>query len=224
MQTETDISVQPLETEDTRDRILIAARKLFAEKGFDATSVRDITAGAGANVAAVNYHFGGKEKLYLEVFRRLLREHREQRIGRIRSDLQGAGGGATLELFIESFARSFLESLLEDGRGDRLMAFMDREMHHLRLPPEVFLDELIRPMVKFTLDALGKVGPRLEPTVGRMCMLSLVGQVIHAGKMGRMFGDREDISDVIPNDFEAMIRHIVRFTAAGINASAQEAV
>ena len=52
--------------EDTRDRILAAAQKFFAEKGFDTTSVRDITTEADCNVASVNYHFGGKENLYLE--------------------------------------------------------------------------------------------------------------------------------------------------------------
>jgi len=49
---------------DTRERLLDAAEKLFCQKGFEGTSIRDITAEAGCNIAAVNYHFGGKEKLY----------------------------------------------------------------------------------------------------------------------------------------------------------------
>lgn len=53
-----------------RDRLLDAAEQSFAEKGFDGTNVRDLTAKANCNIAAVNYHFGGKENLYLEVFRR----------------------------------------------------------------------------------------------------------------------------------------------------------
>ena len=61
METQTDNVVRPQEAEDTRERILIASQKLFADKGFDATSVRDITTEAGCNVASVNYHFGGKE-------------------------------------------------------------------------------------------------------------------------------------------------------------------
>jgi len=51
------------EARETHERILDAAQKLFAEKGLDATSVRDITTAAECNVAAVNYHFGGKENL-----------------------------------------------------------------------------------------------------------------------------------------------------------------
>src|SRR6056297_1114628 len=50
-------------THETRERILDAAEFLFGERGFESVSLRDITGRAGANVAAVNYHFGSKEKL-----------------------------------------------------------------------------------------------------------------------------------------------------------------
>ncbi|MGZ4032728.1 MAG: TetR family transcriptional regulator [Tumebacillaceae bacterium] len=59
-------------TEDVKTRILRAAKKLFAIHGFDGTSVRQICEEAGANVALVSYHFGGKEKLlgalYAQIF------------------------------------------------------------------------------------------------------------------------------------------------------------
>jgi AcrR family transcriptional regulator len=53
----------------TRDRIFLAAERLFALKGFAEVSVRDITAEAGVNLAAVNYHFGSKDALLFEIFR-----------------------------------------------------------------------------------------------------------------------------------------------------------
>lgn len=53
----------------TKARLLKVAERLFAEKGFAAVSVREITAAAGVHLSAVNYHFDSKEKLYLEVFR-----------------------------------------------------------------------------------------------------------------------------------------------------------
>ena len=55
---------------DTRQRILDAAESLFTESGFDATTLRQITGAAEVNLAAVNYHFGSKEELIREVFRR----------------------------------------------------------------------------------------------------------------------------------------------------------
>ncbi|MHC4772177.1 MAG: TetR/AcrR family transcriptional regulator [Planctomycetota bacterium] len=53
-----------------RGRLLDVAESLFCEKGFEGVSVRELTAAAGCNLAAVNYYFGGKDKLYAEMFRR----------------------------------------------------------------------------------------------------------------------------------------------------------
>ena len=55
--------------DNTRERLLDQAEILFSQKGFHAVSVREITASAGSNLAAVNYHFGNKTNLYLAVFK-----------------------------------------------------------------------------------------------------------------------------------------------------------
>ena len=62
---------------DTKDVILDAAEVLFAEYGYDATSLRDLTQEAGVNLAAVNYHFGGKEQLAAAVLASLRRFSRD---------------------------------------------------------------------------------------------------------------------------------------------------
>ena len=64
----------------TKDRILNAAEVLFAEQGFAGTSLREVTSRADVNIAAVNYHFGSKENLINEVFRRRMDEMSEARI------------------------------------------------------------------------------------------------------------------------------------------------
>lgn len=68
---------------ETRDRILDAAEALFAEHGFEGTTLRTITAAAQANLAAVNYHFGGKDALIHEVFKRRLAWINEERLRRL---------------------------------------------------------------------------------------------------------------------------------------------
>ena len=65
---------------DTRERILDAAERLFMAYGYDGTSMRQITGEAGVNLAAVNYHFGSKEALIQEVFRRRLDWLNEERM------------------------------------------------------------------------------------------------------------------------------------------------
>ena len=69
---------------NTKDRILGAAEELFAQFGFAGTSLRQVTSRADVNIAAVNYHFGSKENLVNEVFRRRMDEMSEQRLNRLR--------------------------------------------------------------------------------------------------------------------------------------------
>lgn len=68
------------DTPDTRHRLLDAAERLFAVHGFDAASLRAITAEAGANLAAVHYHFGSKDGLVREVFARRLAPLNQRRL------------------------------------------------------------------------------------------------------------------------------------------------
>jgi len=65
---------------DTKTRILDAAEALFTEHGFEATSLRQLTAAAGVNLAAVNYHFGSKEVLFQAVLTRRLDPMNQERI------------------------------------------------------------------------------------------------------------------------------------------------
>ena len=73
----------------TKDRILDAAESLFMEHGFEATSLRSITAAAGVNLAAVNYHFGSKEELFQAVLTRRLDPMNQERLDLL-TTLEGA--------------------------------------------------------------------------------------------------------------------------------------
>ncbi len=214
---DTQTEVAGHEAVETGDRLLNVAERLFAQRGYDATSVRDITAEAGCNVAAVNYHFGGKENLYLETFRGLLGELRDLRIRRIRADMEEAGQTATLELFVESMANAFLEPFVDEGRGRLLMAFVSREMVDRHLPTGVFVDEFIRPLLDVALEQLNAVGPRLDPIAARMCLMSLVGQLLHVLRAQPMLTSGRAI-DLVPTDLKSHVDHIVRFTVGGILA------
>ncbi|MEZ5402612.1 MAG: TetR/AcrR family transcriptional regulator [Bryobacteraceae bacterium] len=95
--------------ESTRDRILDAAEALFAEQGFDATSIRAITAAAGANLASVNYHFQTKEALIRAVLTRRLDPVNRVRL-RLLDQAVAAANPPSLDAILEAFSRPIFEA------------------------------------------------------------------------------------------------------------------
>ena len=87
----------------TKDRILGAAEELFAQYGFAGTSLRQVTSHADVNIAAVNYHFGSKENLVNEVFRRRMDEMTAARLGQLEQARSSQPGDlrAVLAAFVE---------------------------------------------------------------------------------------------------------------------------
>ena len=102
----------------TRERILNAAEWLFVEQGFEATSLRQITTRAGANLAAVNYHFGSKEALVREVFERRLRVLNTARLAELDAAESAARGRPlALETLIEAFLLPVLRMSRDRSHG-----------------------------------------------------------------------------------------------------------
>ncbi|UCV13933.1 TetR/AcrR family transcriptional regulator [Quatrionicoccus australiensis] len=103
---------------DTRERILDAAEQLFMAHGYDGTSMRQITGGAGVNLAAVNYHFGSKESLMQEVFRRRLDWLNEERL-RVLNVYESEAGGKPVKpsLIVDGFFGTLLRMADDEARG-----------------------------------------------------------------------------------------------------------
>ena len=103
---------------DTRERILDVAERLFMEFGYDGTSMRQITGEANVNLAAVNYHFGSKEALMQEVFRRRLDWLNEERM-RVLDRLEAEAGGQPVKpsLIVDAFFGTLLRMSEDEGRG-----------------------------------------------------------------------------------------------------------
>ena len=98
----------------TKDRILYAAEELFAQQGFASTSLRQVTSRADVNIAAVNYHFGSKENLINEVFRRRMDGMSRQRLALLAQALQQTPGD--LEPIIAAFVQPALD-IAQDRNG-----------------------------------------------------------------------------------------------------------
>ncbi len=110
--------MQEVRTTDTRERILDAAERLFMELGYDGTSMRAITGGAEVNLAAVNYHFGSKESLMQEVFRRRLDWLNDERM-RVLDELESKAAGQPLKpsAIVDAFFGTLLRMADDKSRG-----------------------------------------------------------------------------------------------------------
>jgi len=204
----------------TREQLLDAAERLFARRGFEATSVREITSAAACNLAAINYHFGGKLALYRETFRRRLAAVRDDRVATIERAL--ATPGADLESVLTSFARAFLAPLLHDGGAGQLTELIAREMVDPRLPGELFVDEFVEPVQRALAAAIVAVEPGVSGADARLCVTSMVAQFVHAVQRLR-HAERVAPGRVAPPDLPKLVRHIVRFSVGGILACREPA-
>jgi len=201
-----------------RDRLLDAAEELFCEHGFEGASIRDIAAAAECNVASVNYYFGGKQKLYEEVWRRHLIPMRDTRIESINNVMSQNNGSVDLETLLRSFADTFVSSIVDSGRASRLSQLMAREYINRHLPASMFVDEVIMPTVTAMHRALVQTCPDLDESKIMLVIFSIVGQLVHLVHIREMFEQGGDDLKLPVLDSAEAINHIVNFSAAGIRA------
>lgn len=204
-----------------RERLLDAAERVFAERGFAAASVREITSEAEANLAAVNYHFGGKENLYREVVERRFREMRERRLAAVAAAREGASGGRGVEEILRAYSTAVLEPTPEPERAGRLMQLFSWSLLEGRLPGDLCRGGLIDPSENALVDALLSAEPSLDPETVRRVVRDLGGilwanfQAAHAFPEARLVpGPGEERA--------AWLDHLVHFVAAGLRACSEE--
>jgi AcrR family transcriptional regulator len=205
-----------------QDRLIEAAEELFCRRGFNETSVRDIAALAGCNVASVNYYFGGKDNLYLEIWRRRLAFMRQTRLASIEK-VMSASRQPQLEDLLRSYAVSFIEPLIGGSAHCRFINLMAREMIDPHLPRDMYLTEMVSPVLGALSDALLKICPWLDKSKVSMVILSVVGQLLmHTVCVKEMFegSNHPDLSKI---DVDSIVNHVVEFSAAGIRGYAKRA-
>ncbi|MFK7910811.1 MAG: TetR/AcrR family transcriptional regulator [Akkermansiaceae bacterium] len=103
----------------TKDRIFEATERLLAEHGFEGVSLRDITGAAEVNVAAVNYHFGSKEKLFEDIQCRYIAPVNEERL-KILAAVTADSGVASVREILEAFMRPLLTVVKRSEMSERL--------------------------------------------------------------------------------------------------------
>ncbi|HEV7402347.1 MAG TPA: TetR/AcrR family transcriptional regulator [Chthoniobacteraceae bacterium] len=207
----------------TRGALLDAAERLFSQNGIEGTSVRDIIKAAGANLGAINYHFGTKDRLALEVFARRIEPVNRARLARL--DALEAGVGRRklkLEQILEALVRPALES---EGQGakncDDFMRLISRSFQEPNAEVKKFVEQQFAEVAHRFDAAILRALPGLPPQelFWRMCF---VYGALHHGLQTWLQFEQMPYAMLTPAarkpDREGLIQRLISFMAAGLSA------
>jgi AcrR family transcriptional regulator len=161
--------VRPAEV--TRERVLKAAERLFADRGYAETSVRAIVAKARVNRAAVNYHFAGKDGLYREVLRiafRALTEHYLAQAQELKS--------MSRENALRDFIRHQLRPVVARDELSRHLRIFDWETVRPTSVYRKFMTEEAAPFVEFAVDLMRRFMPEADHRTLVLAAIWVIGQ------------------------------------------------
>lgn len=200
--------------EATREKILEVAGEVFADKGYEQATVREICARAGANVAAVNYHFGDKQTLYLEAVKHAHCFRAEQ------PEVDWPPGTPAAQRLYD-FVLHMLRDMLDEARPDWQTHLLLREMSS----PTSACEQLVRSFIgpKFEL-LLGIVNDLLPASASRddrhLYAFSVVGQCLlyrFHRPVGRLLVGEEGFRRL--SQVERLAAHITSFSLAALQAA-----
>lgn len=205
-------------SDSTRQKLLASAERLFADRGFNGVSVRDVASDAGVNSALVAYYFGNKRGLLSAVYLRHCQPLNQER-QRLLREFSHNNGGASLEQVLEAFLRPALA--VSPGSGGsceftRLRAVLSGE--NSTLLQEVIRENFDRPTQIF-VEALGKCLPELDRTELLWRFHFLLGTLYHTGAHAARLVSLSD-GECDPANTEECLRRLIPFLAAGFRSPA----
>jgi AcrR family transcriptional regulator len=207
----------------TEDRILAAAEELFAGKGVEKTSLRELTTRAGVNIGAVNYYFRSKEALSEAVFERVSRRVNAMRIAELEAHLREARQRRQppqLQAIVESFVRPYVDDTApQDG------ALLAQLILQHRLNPSPMTTRIIRrhfdPLAKKYIAALSAALPQVDMAEQYWRYTFMVSTVVltvtdrgSGSRLARLSGGTAD-----PTRSEDLTKYLLRFLKGGLTAA-----
>jgi AcrR family transcriptional regulator len=198
---------------ETRMRLLNAASRLFAERGYARVTVRDICNKAHANVAAVNYHFGGKDGLYRAVMR-----HAMDTMQATTEAARAAGCDLPAAERIRAYVSVFADRLLGGHHETWIHQLMLREMSDPTPALAMVADEVLKPRMVYLCRAIAELleCPPDDPRVAR-CALSVTSQfnsMLWTQAVAKLLNPQADV----PGSVDQIAEHIARFSLGGMHA------
>lgn len=207
---------------DTKQRILNAAERLFAEHGLAGTSLRAITAEAGVNLAAVNYHFHSKEELIRAMYRRRLEPINRRRLAMLdAAEREAAPHAAALDKILDALFGPILEAKAADDGGGVVVLLGRVYAEPGGIASQMVREQMIEVAGRFSA-ALRKALPKLPRAELAWRMHFVIGSLAHtmvAGKLLEFVSGGECSTD----DIESTRRHLIAFALAGLGAPLNKA-
>jgi AcrR family transcriptional regulator len=199
---------------ETRERLLDAACGVFAAKGFQDASIAEICDHAGANVAAVNYHFGGKDALYAEVWR-----HTFETFMQAYPLDGGLPADAPPEERLFARVHALLQRVFDDGRVGQCFRIGLRELVNPSAALEDTKRELIGPQRQRTQALVREfLGPDAREEDVLFCEISIINQCLSVN----FLKDRREFllgrKQLSKRAVESLARHITAFSLGGLHA------
>lgn len=202
---------------DTKERILDASERMFADAGFADTSMRDITGEAGVNLAAVNYHFGSKEALLDAILERRFRPINKKRIALL-DDLEATSGkkGPELEEILMAFLGPPFHAWAESGDCVQKFLKLVGQIHSETNEDirTAFINQFDEVLNRFTA-AMQRALPHLDPEEVSRRSFFVVGAMAHTMIWGEELLSRSSDDSHDPNQ---LLDSLIQFAAAGIAA------
>ena len=194
---------------DARHRLLAAAQEVFADFGYEGASVRQICTRAGVNIAGVNYHFGDKERLYIETVKQA--HGCMSPVGKIEYP---AGTKATVKL--EQFIRGIVPEMHAPASPSALKLMM-RELAHPGKAAGVVVEEFIRPMAFQLLAIVREILPGASEEKLLMTGFSIISQCLYYRQnrpVSELIFGKERLEAI---DSDMVSDHIVEFVFRALN-------
>jgi AcrR family transcriptional regulator len=199
---------------NTYDALLDAAEELFSERGYTGVGIREIVDRAGANIAAINYHFGSKQGLYLATVQRAM----QQRVTSAAWEaLEGRPADANeAAAALARFIDRFLRHLIPADRDDAASCFILREAAQPSEAIDSILENFIKPNEALLVQTLQVLAPQCSRAQLSLYAQSVLGQMLHY-RTFRPFLERMPIGDLSNTEtIAAIAEHITRFSLQGL--------
>ncbi|MFI4897673.1 MAG: TetR/AcrR family transcriptional regulator [Phycisphaerales bacterium JB059] len=202
---------------ETKQRLLEAASEIFAERGYREARVSDICEAANAASGAVNYHFGSKEELYLEVWSWAWRESDRQ------APLGGTDPDAPAEERLRSLIRNLLYRILVHGTTSQSGRLLLQEMRDPVAAVHPVRKRLLRPIIEEFQRSIEEIGEmRLDERAVRHCHMSVMHQCLAIGfRGGRKPPMLKGGKRFTRAEIDYLVDHVAAFSIGGIRAIAQ---